>query len=93
MKYLVSSILEALGIEVSDESRLVKVVRKGEVRRRLPPKEGYKVVGNRYVKMSSREKRKRIIAAKKTARKRKGRSQSKSNRKRKRSLRKRSRFE
>jgi hypothetical protein len=62
--------------EELDERRKVRVVRKGKVKRRLPKREGYKVVGNRYVRMKPTERKKRSRSAKRGARKARTKSAS-----------------
>jgi len=52
-----------------DEIVKKKVVRNGKIVRKIPPKQGYKVVNGRYVKMSASEQRVRSKAAKRGARK------------------------
>jgi hypothetical protein len=61
-------ILDILDIDL-DEVAKKKVIRKGKMVKRLPPKEGYKVVGNRYVRMKPTESKKRSRSAKRGARK------------------------
>lgn len=74
--------------EELDEKKKERVVRGGKRTRKLKCKSGYKAVNGKCVKMSSSERRVRSKAAKKAARKRKGKTSS-ITRKRKRSIRRR----
>lgn len=56
--------------ETLDESRYERIVRGGKVKRRLRPKKGYKVVNNKYIKMSEKERKARRRSARKAAKKR-----------------------
>lgn len=71
-----------------DEAAKVKVIRKGKMIKRLPPRKGYKVVGNKYVRMKPSESKTRSRSAKKGARKSKAKNATKQ-RQMKKSLRKR----
>jgi len=64
-------LLEGRTFQIDDSYEYV--VRKGKKIRRKKRKPGYKVVNNRYVKISAAEKMKRKRGAKKAARKRKAR--------------------
>lgn len=64
------------------------VVRKGKKIRRKKPREGYKVVGGKYKKMTSTERMRRKISQRKASKKRKAKK-SQTLRKRKISMRKR----
>jgi hypothetical protein len=81
-------ILVEIDEEILGESTYKYVIRQGKKIRRKKPKKGYKVVGKKYVKMSSRERMKRKIAQRKAAKKRKAKK-SQANRKRRISMRKR----
>lgn len=80
-------VLEQLDVDL-DEVAKKKVIRKGKMIKRLPPKKGYKVVGNRYVRMKPTESKKRSRSAKRGARKARVKNASRQ-RKMKKSLRKR----
>ncbi len=54
-----------------EESRMQRVVRGGQVKRRLKPRKGYRVKDGKYVKVGAGEKRARRRGAKRAARKRK----------------------
>lgn len=75
-------------VEEIDEVKKVNVIRGGKRVKKLPPKKGFKVVNDKYVKMTASEKNTRKRAAKKSARKRKSK-QATTNRARKKSLKKR----
>lgn len=83
-------VLDLMGedIEELDEVVKKKMIRKGKMIKRLPPKKGYKVKGNRYVRMKPKESKTRSRSAKRGARKARAKTASR-NRQMKKSLRKR----
>lgn len=81
-------ILDLMGEELNEVAKK-KMIRKGKMIKRLPPKKGYKVKGNRYVRMKPKESKTRSRSAKRGARKARVKTASR-NRKMKKSLRKRS---
>lgn len=80
-------ILKDLDKEVLGEA-YVYVVRKGKKKRRKKPREGYRIVDGKYVRMSMKERKKRKVSQKRAAKKRRTKK-SQILRKRKTSMRKR----
>lgn len=74
---------------VMDEARRKKVVRNGKRTKKLDCRDGYKAKGGKCVKMSSKERRNRSRAAKRSSRKKSSGTKKKAARKAKRSKRKR----
>jgi len=72
-----------------EEAVKVKMVRAGQRIKKVPPKKGFKVVGNKYVRMTGAEKLARKRAVKKAVKTRKTHSQKGAIRKRLKSLKKR----
>lgn len=65
------SLLDGMDLESEDLEEAVKkrMIRKGKVIKRLPPRKGYKIKGNRYVRVDPTEKKKRSRGAIRGARK------------------------
>ena len=72
-----------------EEAVKVKMVRDGQRIKKIPPKKGFRVVGNKYVRMTGAEKLARKRAVKKAVKTRKTHSQKGAIRQRLRSLKKR----